>query len=207
MVLWMKNLWFCLSLSIDLWMLFKHHFLRIHQEMWVFFYISIVQNASPVHERLRNYSQLWREFSKASMCSSVENIMEYFNSTSCSACAPLLISNSAANLIHKVDLRPVYRYTIIHPFPMHMRKQDLLSVSESKYFARLELSYCYWRLPLESHFRNDSFSLRLIDYVLHRGYCTVQQMPLGFYKQRFLSVYQKTPVVKISGGLLIFWFF
>lgn len=76
--------------------------------------------------------------------------MAYFNPTSSWACAPLLVPKaSVVQYRFTVDLRPVNRFTVKHQFPMPNLQQELIRISGAQYFARWDLSHCYWQLPLD----------------------------------------------------------
>lgn len=100
--------------------------------------------------RLRNYSQDQRRFLSKFVTTLVQCKMAYFNPTSSWACAPLLVPKpGAAQFRFTVDLRLVNRFTVKHQFPMPNLEQELTRLGGARYFARWDLSHCYWQLPLD----------------------------------------------------------
>ena len=76
--------------------------------------------------------------------------MAYPNPTSKWAAAPLLVPKPGpAKFRFTFDLRPVNKYTEAHQFPMPVIEPELTKLDKSCYFATLDLSHGYWRMPLD----------------------------------------------------------
>lgn len=77
--------------------------------------------------------------------------MEYANTSSALAYAPLLISSPGRLQFRcTIDLRPVNLFKINHQFPMQNLEQELIKTVSSRFYASVYFNHSYLQLPLDA---------------------------------------------------------
>lgn len=126
--------------------------------------VNIKAEARPVIAKARRYSKDQRDFLDKFVTRLVEYGLVKPNPNASWVAAPLLVAKSGpAKYRLTFDYRPINAVTIQQAWSMPHVESELMDLSNSKFFAKLDLCQGYWQMPL------DPESQHLFSFITPRG--------------------------------------